>query len=60
MQLGHADAVDPRADGPRFEVPFTAVAAGAQEVRARLEFFICSDQWCMKQVRELAAAVDVT
>lgn len=58
-QLGHADAVDPRADGPRFEVPFTALAAGAQEARAKVEFFICSDQWCVKQARELAVAIDV-
>jgi hypothetical protein len=58
-QLGHADAVDPKADGPRFEVPFTALAAGAQEARAKVEFFICSDQWCVKQVRDLAVAIDV-
>jgi hypothetical protein len=58
-RLGHADAVDPKAEGPRFEVPFTALAAGAQEARAKVEFFICSDQWCVKQARELAVSIDV-
>jgi hypothetical protein len=57
--LGHADAVDPKAEGPRFEVPFTARAAGAQEARAKLEFFVCSDRWCVKQTRELTFAVRV-
>jgi len=58
-QLGHADAVDPKAEGPRFEVPFTAAAAGAQEARARLDFFICSETWCVKQSREVSVAVEV-
>ncbi len=57
-QLGHADAVDPKAEGPRFEVPFTA-AAGAQEARAKLDFFICSETWCVKQTREVSVSVDV-
>jgi hypothetical protein len=57
--LGHADAVDPGAEGPRFEVPFTARAAGAQEARAKLDFFVCSDRWCVKQTRELTFAVQV-
>ncbi len=58
-QLGHGDAVDPKAEGPRFEVPFTATAAGAQQARARLEFYICSEEWCLKQSRDLTVAVDV-
>ena len=58
-QLGHADAVDPKAEGRRFEVPFTATAAGKQEGRATLDFFICSDTWCVKQARQVAVPVDV-
>src|SRR5512138_1767001 len=54
--LGKGDPVDPKADGRRFEVPFVAEAAGKQEARAKLDFFICSDQWCVKQV---AVPVDV-
>jgi len=57
--LGHKDAVDPAAEGPRFEVPFTARAAGAQEAKAKLDFFVCSDRWCVKQTRELAFTVQV-
>jgi hypothetical protein len=57
--LGHADAVDPKAEAPRFEVPFVAEAKGKQEAKARLDFFICSDQWCVKQVKDVVVAVDV-
>ena len=58
-ELGHKDATDPKADGRRYEVPFTAVAAGKQEARANLDFFICSDTWCVKQVRQVTFPVDV-
>ncbi len=58
-QLGHADAVDPKAAGRRFEVPFTATAAGKQEGRATLDFFVCSDTWCVKQARQVTLPVDV-
>lgn len=57
--LGKADPVDPKADGRRFEVPFVAAAAGKQEARAKVDFFICSDQWCVKQVKDVTFAVDV-
>jgi hypothetical protein len=57
--LGRKDMPDPKAEAPRFEVPFTAVAAGKQEATAKVDFFICSDQWCVKQVREVVVAVDV-
>ncbi len=57
--LGKADPVDPKAEGRRFEVPFLAQAAGKQEARAKLDFFICSDQWCVKQVRDVSVPVDV-
>ena len=57
--LGKADPVDPKADGRRFEVPFVAQAAGKQEARAKVDFFICSDQWCVKQVKDVTVPVDV-
>lgn len=57
--LGKADPVDPKADGRRFEVPFLAQAAGKQEARAKVDFFICSDQWCVKQVKDVTAPVQV-
>ena len=58
-ELVHRDAADPKADGRRFEVPFAAAAAGKQEARADLDFFICSDTWCVKQVRQVTIPVDV-
>jgi hypothetical protein len=58
--LGHKDAVDPKAEAPRFEIPFAAAAAaGKQEAKAKLDFFICSDQWCVKQTRDVTVAVNV-
>ena len=57
--LGHKDAVDPKAEAPRFEIPFVAAAAGKQEAKAKLDFFICSDQWCVKQTRDVTVAVNV-
>ncbi len=59
VQLGHADAVKVGAEAPRFEVPFSAVSAGRQEAKASLDFYICSDTWCVKQVKTVAIPVDV-
>jgi hypothetical protein len=58
-QLGHGDAVDPKAEGPRFEVPFTAAAPGNGEAKAKLDFFICSDLWCVKQTQNVVVPVNV-
>jgi hypothetical protein len=47
-----ADAVDPRAEAPRFEVPFRPVAAtgassgAAQHIDAELTFYICKAARC--------------
>jgi len=57
-RLGRPDAVQAGA-GVKFEIPFTATAAGRQEVQAKLDFFVCTDQWCVKQVRDVTVAVDV-
>lgn len=56
--LGKADPVDPKAAGRRFEVPFVAEAAGKHEARAKMDFFVCSDQWCVKQVRDVTVAIE--
>lgn len=56
--LGKTDPVDPKAAGRRFEIPFVAEAAGKHEAKAKLDFFVCSDQWCVKQVRDVAVAID--
>jgi hypothetical protein len=57
--LGRGDLSDPKAEAPAFKVPFKAAATGAQELTAKVDFFICSDQWCVKQIREVKVAVDV-
>ena len=57
--LGRGDLADPKAEAPAFKVPFKAAAAGPQELAAKVDFFICSDRWCVKQVRDVKIAVDV-
>lgn len=56
--LGKADPVDPKAPGRRFEVPFVAEAPGKHQAKAKLDFFVCSDQWCVKQVRDVTVAIE--
>jgi hypothetical protein len=46
-------------ESPEIEVPFTATAPGAQAVRARLEFFVCSKHWCVGQDRDVVLPVAV-
>jgi hypothetical protein len=58
-RLGKQDVVDPKAESPRLEAPFTAVAAGRHDVRAKLDFFVCSADACVKQVREVTIPVTV-
>lgn len=58
-RLGWSDASAPPPAQPRFEVEFTATAPGPQAVRARLEFFVCSREWCMKQEREVLVPITV-
>lgn len=57
--LGKGDPVDPKADGRRFEVPFVAEKAGRHQAKAKLDFYVCSDQWCVKQVRDVTVSLDV-
>ncbi len=56
-KLGHRDAVDPKSEAPRFEIPVTASAAGAYSVQASVDFFLCSDTWCVKQVRSISIPI---
>ncbi len=58
-ELGRKDAVDPKAEEPRFETGFVAVAPGAQEAKALVDFFICSESACVKQSRTVPIAVSV-
>lgn len=58
-RLGAKDAVDPHAESPRFEAPFTAARPGTYEAKAKLDFFVCSADACVKQVRDVGVAVTV-
>jgi len=58
-KLGRGDLKDPKAEAPIFEAAFTGAVAGRQQATATLDFFICSDAWCVKQVREIKLDVDV-
>ena len=56
---GRKDAVDPKAEIPRFELPITAAAAGTQEAKAHLKFFLCRDTICAQQTATVAFPVAV-
>jgi hypothetical protein len=57
--LARRDAVDPKAEAPRFESAFVAAAVGPQDVKASLDFFICSDTACVKQTRAVVIPISV-
>ncbi|HEY7725305.1 MAG TPA: hypothetical protein VH880_08220 [Anaeromyxobacteraceae bacterium] len=57
--LARKDAVDPRAESPRFEAPFSASAPGSHQAKAHLEFFLCRDTICERQTTTVALPVTV-
>ena len=57
-RLGWDDVRGTR-DTPEVRVPVTAAAPGAAEVRLRLQYFACSEEWCVRQERELVVPVAV-
>ncbi|HLL02871.1 MAG TPA: hypothetical protein VK539_19975 [Myxococcaceae bacterium] len=63
-ELVLADSVAKKAEGqkwvdPRFEVPFTAAAAGKGTVDAKLTFFICTEKICARQQKTFSVPVEV-
>lgn len=56
-ELSRRDAANAGAEAPRFETPFVAAAPGRYEAKANVDFFICSDQACVKQTRAVALPV---
>ena len=58
-KLGRPEAKETKAKGVLFEVPFTAEAAGKDELKGTLSFFICTEKLCEKQKREIAMNVEV-
>ncbi len=59
VEWKRADAVDPGAENPRFEIPVTAAAKGGQSVSVQMRFAICSDAWCVPQTRTVTVPIDV-
>ena len=58
-KLGRPDAKETQAIGVAFDIPLTAAAAGKDEVKGSLVFFICTEKLCERQKREIAMAVEV-
>jgi hypothetical protein len=58
-ELRRDDAVDPKAENPRFEIPVTGTARGQQKVVVQMRFAICSDAWCVPQTRTVTLPIDV-
>ncbi|WP_163865522.1 hypothetical protein [Myxococcus eversor] len=63
-KLGREDSVAKKAAGqefadPRFEVPFSATAAGKGTVDAKLVFFICTEKICARQQKTFSVPVEV-
>ena len=58
-KLGRPEAKETKAKGVEFDVPFTAAAAGKDELKGTLSFFICTEKLCEKQKKEIAMAVEV-
>ncbi len=44
---------------PRFEVPFVAQGKGAGAVEAKMTFFVCTEQLCLRQQKTLSVPVTV-
>jgi hypothetical protein len=59
LDLRRRDAVDPRAEEPRFEAPFVALAAGTESAKADVDFFVCSATACVRQLRVVTFPVSV-
>ncbi len=45
-RLSLADAADPRAEAPRFDLPLVAETAGAYQLTADVRFWICATRTC--------------
>lgn len=63
-QLGYSDSVRKASAAvkypdPRFEVPLAVQGQGAGTVEAKLTFFVCTAQLCLRQQKTLSVPVQV-
>lgn len=56
-KLTRADTAAPRS--PRFEVPFTGEQAGVGSVEVKATFFVCTENLCARQKKQLSIPVTV-
>ncbi len=55
--LTHADGKELPTRALEFEVPFTAQAAGAEEIKVHADFYLCTAKICEHQLADVAVAV---
>ncbi len=63
-KLVYKDSIAKKKDGqefadPRFEVAFTAPAAGKASIEAKMRFFVCTDKVCAPQQKTVTLPVEV-
>ncbi len=58
-ELAYKDNTRVESNGPVFEIPLSASAAGAGEVKAQLDFYVCVAEACMKTSESLTTPVTV-
>lgn len=58
-ELAYKDSARVENEGPVFEIPLAASAAGAGELKAQVDFYVCVAEACMKTSESLTAAVTV-
>jgi hypothetical protein len=58
-KLGRGDGTPTAQQGVDFKIPVTATAAGKDEVKGQLSFFICTEKLCERQKREVTVPVTV-
>jgi len=63
-KLAYKDSIAKKKDGqefadPRFEVAFTAPAAGKASIEAKMKFFVCTDKVCAPQQKTITLPVEV-
>jgi hypothetical protein len=59
-RLGRADAVDPDAESPRFQIALRADAAGDYRVRVHVRFWLCGQKTCRPVDARRTVAVAVS
>jgi hypothetical protein len=57
--LGHDDGKELATKVLEFEVPFTAKAAGADQIKLHADFYLCTAKICERQLADVAVAVVV-